>query len=124
VRDRFVQLSFAVAVGITVAFLFIPWASLLCAGATLALAAAALFSTTWRKPMEVLAWTAAVGVLAIGAENAARLSFRPQGSVGHLLANEWRMFAFQAMLLLVAIVCSRVHGWLLDKPKISGGTAG
>jgi hypothetical protein len=124
VRDRFVQLTLAVALGTTVAFLFIPWASLLCAAATVALAAVALFSTTWRKPMEVLAWTGVVGVLAIGAENAARLTFHPQGSIGHLLAIEWRMFAFQATLLIVAIVCSRLHGWLLDGPDTSGAAAG
>jgi hypothetical protein len=124
VRDRFVRLTFAVAMGTTVAFLFIPWASLLCAAATVALALVALFSTTWRKPMEVLAWTSVVGVLAIGAENAARLSFHPQGSIGHLLANQWRMFAFQATLLIVAIVCSRLHGWLPDGPNTSDTAAG
>jgi len=123
VRDRFVRLTFAIALGTTVTFLFIPWASLLCAAATVALAAVALFSTNWRKPMEVLAWTGAAGVLAIGAENAARLSFHPQGRIGHLLVNEWRMFAFQATLLIVAIVCSRLHGWLLDGPNTSGTAA-
>ena len=44
VRDRFVQLTFAIAVGTTVAFLAIPFASLLVASATLALAAAAFLS--------------------------------------------------------------------------------
>jgi hypothetical protein len=124
VRDRFVRLTFAVALGTTVAFLFIPWASLLCAAATVTLAAVALFSAIWRKPMEVLAWTGAAGILAIGAENAARLSFHPQGSMGHLLANNWRMFAFQATLLIVAIVCSRVHRWLLDGSNTSAAAAG
>ena len=83
-----------------------------------------VLSPTWRKPMELLAWTGAAGILAIGAENAARLSFHPQGSVGHLLANNWRMFAFQATLLIVAIVCSRLHRWLLNGPGTSGAAAG
>jgi hypothetical protein len=123
-RDRFVQLTFAVAMGTTVAFLFIPWASLLCAAATVTLAAVALLSATWRKPMEVLAWTGAVGILAIGAENAARLTLHSQGSMGRLLAISWQMFAFHAMLLIIAIVCSRVHGWLIDESNTSGTAAG
>lgn len=124
VHDRFVRLTFAVALGTTVAFLFIPWASLMCAAATVALAAVALLSTAWRKPMEVLAWTGGVGVLAIGAENAARLTLHSQGSIGRLLAISWRMFAFQTTLLIVAIVCSRVHGWLMDESNTSGTAAG
>lgn len=66
-RDRFVQLTFAIAVGTTVAFLAIPFASLVCAAATLVLASAAFLSNRWRKPFEVLAWTGAAGLLALAA---------------------------------------------------------
>lgn len=114
VRDRFVQLTFAVAMGTTVTFLFIPWASLMCAAATVALAAAAMFSPMWRKPMEMLMWTAGVGVLVIGAEDAVRITLS-HGSEGHWLLKDWQMFAFQGTLLILAIVCSRLHGWLLGR---------
>jgi hypothetical protein len=117
VRDRFVQLTFAMAVGTTVAFLFIPWASLMSAVATAALAGVALFSSTWRKPLEVLAFTSAAGILAFGAEQGARLSIHAQGSAGQFLMSHWAMFAFQASLLIVAVVCSRVHRWLLEPPS-------
>ena len=45
----------------------IPWVSLAAAAATLALACAAFFSSRWRKPFEVLAWTGAAGLLSLGA---------------------------------------------------------
>ncbi len=113
VRDRFVQLTFAIALGTTAAFLCVPFASLLCAAVTVALACAALFSATWRKPLEVLGWTAAAGVLAIGAASAA-LTHPHAGS--RLLTSYLPMLAFQSTLLIVPLVCSRLHRHLLDQP--------
>ena len=117
VRDRFVQLTFAVAVGTTVAFLFIPWASLLCAAATLALAIAALTSKTWRKPLEVLLWSGAIGFLVIAAVDAIRINVRPAGQAGQMIARYGFMLTFQASLLALAFVCSRTHRWLLEAPS-------
>jgi hypothetical protein len=116
-RDRFVQLTFAIAVGITVALLYIPWASLLVAAATLLLAAAALLSTTWRKPLEILACTAAAGLLMIGASDAIRLRVLILFAHDHrmLVGNAYALL-FQTSLLALAFVCSRMHTHLLQNP--------
>jgi hypothetical protein len=116
-RDRFVRLTFAVAAGTTVAFLFIPYASLLLATATLTLAAAAFLSNTWRKPLEVLAWTAGAGFLTIAAADALRLRYHPMGQAELAIARYAQMFAFQGSLLVLAFVCSRLHRLLLDQPQ-------
>jgi hypothetical protein len=121
-RDRFVQLSFAVAVGTTVAF-FIPFASLTCAIATLAISAATLFSSTWRKPLEVLLWTGAAGLLAeaaVGAVDTVILSHHPAESTRHFFAHYGAMLIFRSSLLAVAFVCSRLHHRLL-RPNSGGG---
>jgi len=115
-RDRFVQLTFAVALGTTVTFLFIPWASFVFAAATVVLAAAALFSNEWRKPAEILAWTAAAGILTIAAASAVRLTYHPPAGLVRTLASYAEMLTFQGSLLVVAIVCSRLHRWLLQPP--------
>jgi hypothetical protein len=110
VRDRFVQLTFAVAVGTTVSFLFIPWASLLCGGAVAVLAASAFFSATWRKPFAVLAGTGSAGLLLAGASNLLRLG--PLASLAHshiVFARTANEFAFGGSLLVIALVCSRLH---------------
>jgi hypothetical protein len=114
-RDRFVQLTFAVAIGTTLAFLAIPFASLACAVATLALAAAALLSRTWRKPFEVLLWTGAAGLAMIAAANAVRLRFDFLFAHGHrvLIGNGFALL-FQTSLLVLAIVCARMHTLLLE----------
>jgi hypothetical protein len=121
-RDRFVQLTFAIAVGTTVAFLAIPFASLACALATLILAAAALFSRTWRKPLEVLLWSGAAGLAAIAAAEVLRSRF-PQAILsahGHgLLAANAFALLFQTGLLVLAFVCSRLHHWLLEPPALA-----
>ncbi len=115
VRDRFVRLTFAVAVGSTVAFLFIPWASLLCAAATLALAAAALASNTWRKPFEVLLWTGAAGLLMVAVSTVVRIQVPRAFPHSHsLLTRSANELAFGGALLIVAVVCSRLHRLLLD----------
>jgi hypothetical protein len=115
-RDRFVQLTFAVAVGTTLAFLCIPWASLAFAAATLVLAAAAFTSNTWRKPLEVLLWTGAAGILTIAAADAFRLGFHPQPGIDRTLASYAEILTFQGSLLVAAFVCSRLHRWLLEPP--------
>jgi hypothetical protein len=113
-RDRFVQLTFAVAIGTTLAFLSIPWASLACAAATLVLAAAAFTSSTWRKPLEVLLWTGAAGILTIAAADAFRLGFHPQPGIERTLVSYAQILTFQGSLLVAAFVCSRLHRWLLE----------
>ena len=122
VRDRFVQLTFAVALGTTVAFLFIPWASVVCAAATLTIAVSALLSSTWRKPAEVLTWTAAAGILTLAAATSLRLTVHPQAGIERILINYGEMLAFQASLLAVAIVCFRLHRLLLDRPPAANST--
>ena len=82
IRDRFVRLAFVVTLGTTVALLFMPWASILFAAATVALAAAALVSKSWRKPLEALASTAAAGILTFAAVDSLRVHFHPLGSAG------------------------------------------
>jgi hypothetical protein len=115
VRDRFVQLTFAIALGTTFAFLSIPFASLLCAAATVALACAALLSATWRKPLEVLVWTGVAGLLTIAVADVLRFRF-PALLLAHghgLLAANVYALLFQTTLLIIALVCSRLHRRLL-----------
>jgi len=119
-RDRFVQLTFVVAMGSTVAFLAIPFASLACAAATLMLAIAACTSNTWRRPLEVLLWTGAAGLLTIAASAAVRGRFSPHSRT--LLARSASELAFEASLLAVAFVCSHLHRWLLCQPPTAGQT--
>jgi hypothetical protein len=114
VRDRFVQLTFAVAAGTTVAFLAIPFASLACAVATLVLAGAALLSSTWRKPLEVLLWTGAVGLCMIAGANAVRLRFDFLANGHRVLAGNTFALLFQTGLLGLAFVCVRMHKLLLE----------
>lgn len=118
VRDRFVQLTFAVAIGTTVAFLAIPFASLLVAAATLVLAVVAFASSTWRKPLEVLLWSGASGLAMIAAANAVRLRFDFIFAHGHrvLVGNGFALL-FQTSLLALAFVCSRMHRLLLERPS-------
>jgi hypothetical protein len=114
-RDRFVRLTAVVALGTTLAFLCIPWASFVCAVATLILAAAALTSRTWRKPLEVLLWTGAAGLSMIAAANAVRLRVLVLIVHSHgLLAGNAFALLFQTGLLVLAFVCSRLHRWLLE----------
>jgi hypothetical protein len=114
-RDRFVQLTFAVAVGTTVAFLFIPFASLACAIAVLALAAAALASKTWRKPIAVLLWTGAAGLLMVAVSTVIRIQVPRAFPHGHtLLARNAPALLFQTGLLTLAFVCARLHALLLE----------
>jgi hypothetical protein len=128
-RDRFVQLTFAVAAGTTVAFLAIPWASLVCAAVTLILATAAFTSKTWRKPFEVLAWTGAVGLLSLAAFTILSRQFLAQHpaifrSLGsHPLALSALVFSFQGSLLVAAFVCSRLHKLLLSNPPVASSPA-
>jgi hypothetical protein len=117
-RDRFVRLTFAVAVGTTLAFLCIPGASLLCAVATFALAVVAFASPIWRKPLAVLLCTGAAGLLALVAVNtidSALLSHYPTLWTSHFFRHYGAMLIFRSSLLIVAIVCARLHGWLLQR---------
>ncbi len=122
-RDPFVRLTAVVAAGTTVAFLAIPWISLIAATATLALVCAAFLSSRWRKPVEVLAWTGAAGLLSLAAFTVLSRRFLAQHpAIAHGLGSHWLaldaiVFSFQGSLLLVAIVCSRVHRWLLERPS-------
>jgi hypothetical protein len=122
VRDRFVRLTAAVALGTTLAFLAIPWISLVAAAATLAFAFAAFLSKRWRKPFEVLAWTGAVGLLSLAAFTVLSRQFLSQhpavfrSLASHPLALDALVFSFQGSLLVAAFVCSRLHRWLLEPP--------
>lgn len=119
-RDRFVRLTFAVAVGTTLAFLCIPGASLLCAAATFALAVVAFASPIWRKPLAALLCTGAAGFLALVAVNAidsALLSHYPTLWTSHFFRHYGAMLIFRSSLLIVAIVCARMHKLLLAKPS-------
>lgn len=119
-RDRFVRLAFAVALGTTIAFLAIPWVSLAAAAATVAVAFAAFLSSRWRKPFEALAWTGAAGLLALGAFTVlARHLLARHPALASVLGGSSLLISFQASLLLVAFVCSRVHRWLLESPGIA-----
>jgi hypothetical protein len=119
-RDAFVRLTALVTAGAFLAFLAIPWVSLAAAAATLALACAAFLSNRWRKPFEVLAWTGAAGLLSLTAFTVLSRQFlshhpaifRSLGS--HPLALDALVFSFQGSLLLVAVVCSRLHRLLLE----------
>ena len=122
VRDRFVQLTFAVAVGTIVAILFIPFASLTCAIATLALAAAAFTARSWRKPLEVLLGTGAAGCLAFAAAravNTAISSLHLTHATRHFFVNYGAMLINHSSLLAVAFICSRLHRLLLEPHAVS-----
>lgn len=121
-RDPFVRLTLVVAIGTTIAFLAIPWISLAAAAATLALACAAFLSSRWRKPFEVLAWTGTAGLLSLAAFTVLSRRFLGQHPViahslgSHPFAVDALVFSFQGSLLLIAIVCSRLHRLLLEPP--------
>lgn len=121
-RDAFVRFTALVTAGTFVAFLAIPWVSLVAAVATLALVLGAFLSARWRKPFEVLAWTSAAGLLALGAFTVLNHQFlRAHPAIFHSLASHpvaasVLVYSFQGSLLLVAIVCSRLHGLLLREP--------
>jgi hypothetical protein len=123
-RDRFVRLAAVITAGAFLTFLAIPWVSLAAAVATLAVAFAAFLSKRWRKSVEVLAWTGGAGLLALAAFTILSRQFMAQhpaiarGLGSHPLAVYALTFSFQGSLLLVAIVCSRLH-WLLlrDLPR-------
>ncbi len=124
-RDRFVLLTFAVAVGSLVAILFIPVASLTCAIATLTLAAAAFTSGNWRKPLEVLLGTGAAGFLAFTALNAVDAAIflhRPDWGNSHFFRHYGAMLIVRLALLSVAFVCTRLYRWLLGQPPTAGST--
>ena len=110
-RDRFAQLATAVAVGTTIAFLAIPWLSLFAAAATVGLAIAAFFSTQWRRPVEILAFTGAAGLLFIAAATSLGDALRQTISRYGLPPNLYysRILLFQGSLLVVAIVCAHLH---------------
>jgi len=117
-RDRFVQLTFAVTVGATVAFLFVPFASLACSIATLAIAVSALFSSTWRRPLTALLLTGAASFLAIAAVNAigaTLLSHHPDWRTSHFFTHYGAMMIFRSSLLLLAFACARVHSMLMER---------
>jgi hypothetical protein len=129
-RDPFVRLTAVVTVGTTIAFLAIPWISLIVAIVTLALACAAFLSSRWRKPFEVLAWTGAAGLLSLGAFTVLSRQFLSQHpAISHSLGSyplalDAIVFSFQGSLLLVAIVCSRLHHWLLPTTLSPGEANG
>ena len=86
----------------------------------LSLAAAALFSRTWRKPLAALLCTGAAGFLALVAVNAidsALLSHYPALWTSHFFRHYGAMLIFRSSLLIVAIVCARMHKLLLAKPS-------
>jgi hypothetical protein len=123
VRDRFVQLTVAIAVGATVAFLAIPFASLLVAAATLALAGVAFLSRTWRKPLEVLIWTGAAGLLLIATTSALQSHFPHALPLGRtFFGRNVYALLFQTGLLALAVVCSRMHKLLLEPPAFDDPT--
>jgi hypothetical protein len=127
-RDAFVRLTALVTAGAFVAFLAIPWFSLVAAVATLVLALGAFLSSRWRKPFEVLAWTGAAGLLALAAFTILSRQFVLQHPASvrilssHPLALDALVFSFQGSLLLVAIVCSRLHKLLLEPPASTDPT--
>jgi hypothetical protein len=119
VRDRFVHISFAVAVGTLFTILFIPVASLTCAIATVALVAAAFTSRTWRKPAGVLLGTCVAGVLAFFTLNAvdnAIFRYLPGWGDSHFFRHYGFMLIVRAALLSVAFACARLHGLVLERP--------
>ncbi len=128
-RDPFVRLTALVTAGAFVAFLAIPWVSLAAAAATLAFACAAFLSSRWRKPFEVLAWTGAAGLLALAAFTVLSHRFLLQHPAiwhslsHHPFAANALVFSFQGSLLLVAIVCSRLHRLLLEPPAANSAAA-
>jgi hypothetical protein len=115
-RDRFVRLTVAIALGTTIGFMFIPWASAFLFSATFALAVAAFFSKAWRRPVLVLAGTGAAGLAVIFASLTLLNYLKhllPVPSMPAVMRNA-NMIAFQVSLLAIALVCSRLHRRLLE----------
>jgi hypothetical protein len=116
VRDRFVRLAFVAALGTMVAFLFIPWASLLAAMAMFAMGFAALGSPRYRSPLLALAGTAAAGLLAFAAASGVRAIFRAlagtaltHGGIAAVVIRYTGIAGFQAALLTTAFAASKLH---------------
>lgn len=113
-RDRFVRLTLAVALGTTVAFLFVPVASFCFAVTTLALGVAALLSQGWRRQGVVLAGTVLFGIASVAMAATASRSLQEHMEFGvhpvlKAVLNVGASLAFSGGLLLLAIVCSQLH---------------
>jgi hypothetical protein len=55
-----------------------------------------------------------------GSHASLRLTFHPQGDAEQALAGYVEMLAFQGSLLVLAVVCSRLHNLLLpERPSMS-----
>jgi hypothetical protein len=118
-RDRFVRLTAVIALGATIGFWFIPWASAFFVGATVALAVAAFFSKAWRRPVVVLAGTGAAGLAVIFASLTLLNYLKhllPEPPTPAVMRNA-NMISFQVSLLALALVCSRLHRRLLEPPS-------
>jgi hypothetical protein len=119
-RDRFVRLAAAALLLTTGTFLYIPFASLASALLALAILIAALFSTTWRRPAIVLIATVATGAAAFAAFlSAAAIGF--QFVIEYVRIPQFRLLFWEIAVLtsalIVALVCSRLHRWLLQAPS-------
>ena len=114
VRDRFVRLTAAIAVGFTIGFWFVPWASAIFVAATLSLAAAAFLSKRWRRPVEALAVTGLVGLLLLAATSGFRSTFSP--ALPPAVVRYANPLVFSGSLLALALVCILLHRWLLQPP--------
>ncbi|HEV2646853.1 MAG TPA: hypothetical protein VGU46_10860 [Acidobacteriaceae bacterium] len=113
-RDRFVRLTLALAVGTTLALFSVPFASAVSAALTLILAAIALSSRTWRSAALALATIGIAGLAALtavlGLVPLLELYLRERLTDAHLVYRmQAPMLAFQCSLLVIAIVCSIAH---------------
>lgn len=109
VRDRVVRLTFAVSVGTTIAFLFVPWLSFVAAMLTVLLTCAALSSPAWRGATVVLLIMLGSGVLMFGASIAGPVFLQSHNLADASTAAQLRNLGFGLVLIGLAIVCILLH---------------
>jgi hypothetical protein len=126
-RDRFVHLTAIVALGTTIAFLFLPQFSIAGVVIALALIALALLFSGWWRPATVLGGTLAFAFWCGSATGHLSMFLRSHDYIpayGHGITGLEPMLAFRGSMLASAYLCARLHRWLLQSSDPAGAPIG
>jgi hypothetical protein len=125
-RDRFVRLACVLFLTSTTVLFYPPALSPYFASAAVLAVAASMILRAWRRPMIVLAATVAAGMTALV------VSFNLLSKVYHPYVPDPGTFHLRGWIIIrltvafalwiAAMVCSRLHHWLLQRPAASDRT--
>jgi hypothetical protein len=125
-RDRFVRLACVLFLTSTTVLFYPPALSPYFAAAALLAVVTAMLLRAWRMPMIVLAATVAAGMaaLVVSSDLLSRVyhPYVPDPGAFHLRGWIIIRLTVAFSLWIAAMVCSRLHGWLLERPPISDRT--